>query len=161
MSAARHSLCMAKKMCFLCWKHIWNVPATVPEFECHKITKSQLFYMRKFLPQLEVPFFYSSRSHSQDTVERFWFNPTAWHCDVMTSQHDAPTFISLSQLVDVLERWFFSCFYKTSGCWVRKCCQFVFAWWRHVMTSCHDVKNKRCSISACRSAREMTLFLFL
>ena len=23
---------------------------------------------------------------------------------------------------------------------------FVFAWWRHVMTSCHDVKNRRYSI---------------
>ena len=38
---------------------------------------------------------------------------------------------------------------------------FVFAWWRHVMTSCHDVKNWLYSISACRSTREMLLFLFL
>ena len=39
--------------------------------------------------------------------------------------------------------------------------RFVFAWWRHVMTSCHDVKNRLYSISACWSAREMILFLFL
>ena len=38
---------------------------------------------------------------------------------------------------------------------------FVFAWWRHVMTSCHDVKNRLYSISACRNARAMILFLFL
>ena len=37
---------------------------------------------------------------------------------------------------------------------------FVFAWWRHVMTSCHDVKNRLYSISACRRAREMILFCF-
>ena len=49
--------------------------------------------MRKFLLQLKVPFFHSSRSHSQDTVKRFWFNPTAWHRDVMTSQHDVTKLI--------------------------------------------------------------------
>ena len=30
-----------------------------------------------------------------------------------------------------------------------------------IVTSCHDVKNRLYSISACRSAREMILFLFL
>ena len=51
-----------------------------------------------------------------------------------------PNLFSLSQLVDVLERWFFFCFYETLGCWVRKCCQFCICMmtslsWRHVMTS--------------------------
>ena len=144
--------------------------------------------MKKFLLQLKVPFFHSSRSHSQDTVERFWFNPTAWHCDVMTSQHDAPKLIfsisacrcarkmilflflwnfgllsskmlsilylhddvmswrhvmtsktggTLSQLVEVLERWFFFCFYSFPARLVWKCYRFCVCMmsWRDVMTS--------------------------
>ena len=71
-----------------------------------------------------------------------------------------PNVFSSSQLVDVLERWFFFCFYETLGSWVLKCCQFLFAWWRHVMTSCHDVKNRLYSISACRCARKMIFFCF-
>ena len=50
-----------------------------------------------------------------------------------------PNLFSLSQLVDVLERWFFFCFYKTLGCWVRKCCQFCIC----MMTSRHDVMSWR------------------
>ena len=50
-----------------------------------------------------------------------------------------PNLFSLSQLVDVLERWFFFCFYETLGCWVRKCCQFCIC----MMTSCHDVMSWR------------------
>ena len=121
----------------------------------HKITN--ILY-EKIYASTKSAIFHSSRSHSQDTVERFWFNPTAWHCDVMMSQHDAPKLIfpisacrcarkmilflflwnfgllsskmlsvlylhddvtswrrvmtsktggTLSQLVEVLERWFF------------------------------------------------------
>ena len=72
-----------------------------------------------------------------------------------------PNLFSLSQLVEVLERWFFFCFYETLGCWVRKCCQCCIC----MMTSRHDVmswrQKRRYSISVCRSAREMILFLFL
>ena len=50
-----------------------------------------------------------------------------------------PNLFSLSQLVDVLERWFFFCFYETLGCWVRKCCQFCIC----IMTSRHDVMSWR------------------
>ena len=144
--------------------------------------------MRKFLLQLKVPFFHSSRSHSQDTVERFWFNPTAWHRDVMTSRHDVTKLIfpisacrcarkmilflflwnfgllsskmlsvlylhddvtswrhvmtsktggTLSQLVEVLERWFFFCFYSFPACLVQKCYRFCVCMmsWRHDVTS--------------------------
>ena len=111
--------------------------------------------MNSFLLQLKVPFFHSPRSHSQDTLERFWFNSTAWHRDVtawryqtcfpisacrcarkmilflflwyfvlLSSQmlsvlylHDDVTALrhavtsktdcTLSQLVEVLKRWFF------------------------------------------------------
>ena len=58
-----------------------------------------------------------------------------------------PNLFSLSQLVYVLERWFFS-FYENLVGEFENVVGFVFAWWRHVMTSCHDVKNRRYSISA-------------
>ena len=116
------------------WRHNRDVKINI------MTTQSQLFYMKKFLLQLKVPFFHSSRFHSQDTVERFWFNTTAWHCDVMTSQHDAPKLI-----------------FSISACrCARKMILFLFLWnfgllslkmlsvlylhddvmsWRHVMTS--------------------------
>ena len=173
--------------------------------------------MRKFLLQLKVPFFHSSRSHSQDTVERFWFNPTAWHCDVMTSQHDAPKLIfpisacrcarkmilflflwnfgllsskmlsvlylhddvtswrhvmtsktgcTLSQLVEVLERWFFFCFYSILGCQVQKyhrfcifICGHVTKWRYDVMAWLYDVTKLTPSISTCRVTRQMIRLL--
>ena len=109
-----------------------------------------------------MPFFHCPRSHSQVTVERFWFNSTAWHRDVMTSRHDITKFIFLSQLVDnVLERRFFFVSMKLWVAEFENVVSFVFAWWRHVMTSCHDVKKKLYSISACRSARRYYSFLFL
>ena len=37
---------------------------------------------------------------------------------------------------------------------------FLFVWWRDVMTSCHDVTKPDVNISACRSAIELILFLF-
>ena len=71
-----------------------------------------------------------------------------------------PNLFSLSQLVDVLERWFF---FVSMELWVAEfenVVSFVFAWWRHVMTSFYDVKNRLYSISASISAREM-IFLIL
>ena len=61
-------------------------------------------------------------------------NVTSWRHG-MTLPH----LFSLSQLVDVLERWFFVCFYDTLGCWFRKCCHFCIC----MMTSRHDVMSWR------------------
>ena len=93
--------------------------------------------MRTFLLQLKVPFFHSSRSHSQDTVERFSFNRTAWHRDVMTSQHDESKLIFPISACRCTRKRILFCFYKTLGCWVRKCCQFCIC----MMTSRHDVMS--------------------
>ena len=66
--------------------------------------------------------------------------------------------LHLSQLVDVLETWYF-----VSMNWVRtefeKFIVFVFAWWRHNMTSSQDVTKHASLISTCRSERKMILFL--
>ena len=37
---------------------------------------------------------------------------------------------------------------------------FLFLWFRDVMTSCHDVTNLDSPISACRGARKFIIFLF-
>ena len=182
--------------------------------------------MRKFLLQLKVPFFHSPRPHLQDTVERFWFDPTAWHCDVMTSQHDAPKLIfsisacrcdrkmilflflwnfgllsskmllvlylhddvmswrhvmtsktggTLSQLVEVLERWFFFCFYSFPARLVWKCYRFCvcmmswwyFGWWVYKLSSCmylHDVsmslRDVMTSLNLQRDINKRTVFIW-
>ena len=167
--------------------------------------------MRKFLLQLKVPFFHSPRSHSQDTVERFWFNPTAWHRDVMTSRHDATKLIfrisacrcarkmilflflwyfglvsskmlsflylhddvtswrhvmtsktgyTLSQLVEVLERWFFFVSIVFRLAWSENVIVFVFAWCHDVMTWRHDVTKLISPISAGRCSKMMKHMYF-
>ena len=134
------------------WRHNRDVKINI-------MTQNQhLFYMRKFLLQLKVPFFHSSRSHSQDTVERFWFNPTTWHHDVMTSRHDVTKLI-----------------FPISACrCARKMILFLFPWyfgllrsemlsvlylhddvtsWRHVMTS-----KTGCTLSQLVEVLERWLF---
>ena len=80
---------------------------------------------------------------------------TSWR-HVMTSQN----LIYLSKLVDVLESCFFFCFHGFSGHWVQKCYWFF----SRVMTWRHDVMSWRhktnLTISACRCARKLILFLF-
>ena len=78
----------------------------------------------------------------------------------------------ISQLVDVLESWFFFCFHGFLGHWVQKCYWFLicvmtwrhdvmsFVWWRDDMTSSHDVTKHDLPILACRCARKLILFLF-
>ena len=117
------------------WRHNRDVKINI-------MTQNHVYFIWEnlFFLQLKVPFFYSPRSHSQDTVERFCFNPTAWHRDVMTSRHDATKLIfPISACRCALERWFFFCFYDTLGCWIRKCCQFCIC----MMTSRYDVISWR------------------
>ena len=61
-------------------------------------------------------------------------------CDAVTSWRHAMmslNLIHLSQLVDVLERWFFFCFHDFLGHWVWRCYYFFVCVmpWRHAMTS--------------------------
>ena len=57
---------------------------------------------------------------------------TSWR-HVMTSKTGG----TLSQLVEVLERWFFFCFYSFPACLVQKCYRFCVCMmsWRHDVTS--------------------------
>ena len=80
---------------------------------------------------------------------------TSWR-HVMTSQN----LIYLSQLADVLESWFFFCFYGFQFTEFKHVIDFPFLWCRDVMTSCHDVIKPDLPISACRWARKLILFLF-
>ena len=79
----------------------------------------------------------------------------------MTSQHDAPKLIFSISACRCARKMIL--FFVSMKLWVAEfenVVSFVFAWWRHVMTSCHDVKNRRYSISACRSARLERWFFF-
>ena len=82
---------------------------------------------------------------------------TSWN-DVMTSLN----MLYLSQLVDVLERWFFFCFYSILGCQVQKyhwfcifICGHVTKWHYDVMAWLYDVTKLTPSISTCKVTRQM------
>ena len=82
---------------------------------------------------------------------------TSWR-HVMTSK----TGCTLSQLVEVLERWFFFCFYSILGCQVQKyhrfrifICGHVTKWRYDVMAWLYDVTKLTPSILTCRVTRQM------
>ena len=68
--------------------------------------------------------------------------------------------IYLSQLVDVLESWFFLCFHGFKVTDFKNVIRFPFVWCRDVITSCHDVTKPDSPISAFRCARKCILFCF-
>ena len=84
--------------------------------------------------------------------------------DGITSRNDVMTSLNmlyLSQLVEVLERWFFFCFYSFLACLVQKCYRFcvcMMSW--HVMTWRHDVTKLTSPISACRCSKVMIHIYF-
>ena len=126
----------------------------------HYDTKSHLFYMRKFVLQLKVPFFHRPRLHSQIPVERFWFNPTAWHRDVMTSRHDVTKHILPISACRCARKMILVSFLWYLVAEFENFVSFLFAWLRHVMTSCHDVKTG-CTLSQLVEVLERWFFLFL
>ena len=86
---------------------------------------------------------------------------TSWR-HVMTSK----TGCTLSQLVEVLEIWFFFCFYSILGCLVQKyhrfrifICGHVTKWRYDVMAWLYDVTKLTPSISTCRVTRQMIRLL--
>ena len=137
------------------WRHNRDVKINI-------VTQITFIFNENFLPSLKMRFFHSSRSHSQDTVKRFWFNPTAWHLDVMTSRHDMKLILPISARSRRCARKMIRfCFYDTLGCWIQKLCRFCIC----LMTSRHDVMPWRqrhaVLISAWRIDRKMIILLFL
>ena len=128
----------------------------------HVMTSQNLIYLSQLVDVLESWFFFCFygffRSLSSNLLLIFYLcdHVTSWR-HVMTSQN----LIYLSQLVDVLESWFFLCFYGFLGHWVQICYWFFI----FVITWRHDVMSWRhkpdLPISACRCARKLILFLFL
>ena len=108
-----------------------------------------------------------------DSISFLWFrwllNSTwllsSYLHDGITSRNDVMTSLNmlyLSQLVDVLERWFFFCFYSILGCQVQKyhwfcifICGHVTKWRYDVMAWLYDVTKLTPSISTCRVTRQM------
>ena len=107
---------------------------------CHDVTKPYLPISacrcaRKLILFLFLWFF---RSLSSNLLSIFHFcdHVTSWR-HVMTSQN----LIYLSQLVDVLESWFFFCFHGFHVTEFRNLNNFQFCSCYCVMTSCHDVTS--------------------
>ena len=136
---------------------------------CHDVTKPDLPISacrcaRKLILFL-FPWFFRSLSSKMlllvDVLERFtWFSffkkLFPWYfeslslkmllifylCDAVMSWRHVMTslnLIYLSQLVDVLESWFFFCFHGFLGHWVQKCYWFFIC----VMSWRHDVMSWR------------------
>ena len=87
---------------------------------CHDVTKPDLPISacrcaRKLILFL-FPWFFGSLSSKMLLIFHLYDAVTSWR-HVMTSQN----LIYLSQLVDVLESWFFFCFHGFLGHWVQKC----------------------------------------
>ena len=131
------------------------------DFKINIVTQITFIFNENCLLSLKMPFFHSSRSHSQNTVDRFWFNSTAWHCDVMTSRHDITKLIFPISARTWARKMIRFCFYDTLGCWIQKICRFCIC----MMTSRHDVMPWRqrhaVLISACRIDRKVIIFLYL
>ena len=134
------------------WRHNRDVKINI-------VTQITFIFNENVLLSLKMPFFHSSRSHSQDTVERFWFNLTAWHCDVMTSRHDIKLILPISARRCARKMIHFR-FYDTLGCWIQKLCRFCIC----MITSRHDVMSWRqryaVLISAFRIDRNVIIFCF-
>ena len=81
--------------------------------------------------------------------------------DVMTSCHDVtkPDLpISACRCARKLILFLFLWFFQITE--FKHVINFLFVWCRDVMMSCHDVTKHDLSISACRCARKLILFLF-
>ena len=147
------------------WRHNRDVKINI-------VTQITFIFNENFLLSLKMPFFHSSRSHSQNTVERFWFNPTAWHRDVMTSRHDITKLILPISARRCARKMIRFCFYDTVVvsmirflflwycCWIQKLCRFCIC----MMTSRYDVMPWRqrhaVLISAYRIDRKVIIFCF-
>ena len=137
--------------CRVMWRHsISTWRHEVKELTIH-ISASRCD--RKMILFLFLWFF---ESQSSNMLLIFYLSDavTSWR-HVMTSQN----LIYLSQLLDVLESWFFFCFHSFLTEF-KHVIIFPFVWCRDVMTSCHDVTKPDLPITACRCARKFILFLF-
>ena len=110
---------------------------------------------------------------SRDSISFLWFRwwlNSSWLLSLylhngLTSRNDVMTSLNmlyLSQLVDVLARWFFFCFYSILGWQVQKyhrfcicICGYVIKWRYDVMAWLCDVTKLTPSILACGLARQM------
>ena len=90
------------------WRHVMtSLKPDLPISACRCARKLILFLF---------PWFFRSLSSKMLLIFHLYDAVTSWR-HVMTSQN----LIYLSQLVDVLESWFFFCFHGFLGHWVQKC----------------------------------------
>ena len=130
------------------WRHVMTSQnLDLPISACRCARKLILFLF---------PWFFRSLSSKMLLIFYLCDDVTSWR-HFMTSRN----LIYLSQLVDVLESLFFFVSIVFQITEFKNVIDFLFVWWRDVMTSCHDVTKPGLPISACRCTRELNLFLFL
>ena len=108
----------------------------------HVMTSQNLIYLSQLVDVLESWFFfcfYGFLGHWVQICYRFFICVITWRHDVMSWRHK--NLIYLSQLVDVLESWFFFCFHGFHVTEFRNLNNFQFCSCYCVMTSCHDVTS--------------------
>ena len=108
------------------WRHVMTSQNLILSISASRCARKLILFL----------FLWFFRSLSSKMLLIFYLRDdvTSWR-HVMTSQN----LIYLSQLVDVLESWFFFCFYGFLGHWVQKCYWFFIC----VMTWRHDVMSWR------------------
>ena len=88
----------------------------------HVMTSQNLIYLSQLLFVLESWFFFCFHSFLGHWVQKMLL--IFYLCDAVTSWRHVMTSLNLvylSQLLDVLESWFFFCFHGFLGHWVQKC----------------------------------------
>ena len=112
------------------WRHkTWFTHLSLWMWMCEKVDSCWVWLIL-FL----FPWFCRSLSSKVLYIFHLCDDVASWR-HVMTSQNR----IYLSQLVDVLESWFFFCFHGFQVTEFENVIYFSFVWWRDVMASCHDV----------------------
>ena len=97
-------------------------------------------------------------SHRVQNCYKFLICIMLWRHDVMSWRHK--TWFYLSQACRCARELILFCFYVFHVTEFKNVIDFLFAWWRDVMTSCHDVTKPDLPISASRCARKLILFCF-
>ena len=132
----------------------------------HVIASKNLNYLSQLRDGLKSCFFVSMGFFGQRVQKCYQcyqiFNCLmSWRHDVMSWCHKTWFIIYLSQLVDVLESWFFLFpWFVGSKSSKMLLSIYLFVWCCDVTKSCHDVTKPDVPISTCRCARKNDSFCF-
>ena len=125
----------------------------------HVMTSQNLIYLSQLVDVLESCFFFCFHGYSGHWVWKcYWFfsRVMKWRHDVMSWRHKTNLPISACRCARKLILFFLSMSFLVTE--FKNVIDFLFVWWRDVMTSCHDVRKPDLLISACRYVLERCFF---